>query len=131
VVGLWDRSQIPKIPELSLTICRRSAIPTDTPVHCGALRSTVSPGGLPASDTALVAAVNLANLLPAWKTDVRAFELCLLQFKQFKAAVTAFGARDAFPGWYGFQGPGHWAMYPRLVSQSALSKAADALSAFN
>jgi hypothetical protein len=67
----------------------------------------------------------------AWKNDTRCLSLVSKSFAEFKAAINIVSARDAFPAWYGFQGPGDWALYPNLASQSGPFQPVAALAAYN
>jgi hypothetical protein len=99
--------------------------------YSSSLPGAASGGPTGASDTATVAGTNLANLLLAWKNDTRCLSLVSKSFAEFKAAVNIVSTRDALPAWYGFQGPGDWALYPNLASQSGPFQPVAALAAYN
>jgi hypothetical protein len=99
--------------------------------YSSSLPGAASGGPTGSSDTAFLAATNMADLLVAWKNDTRAFALCSLHYNQFKAAVNIVSTRDALPCQYGFQGASDWASYPKLASQSDPFQVIPALAAFN
>jgi hypothetical protein len=99
--------------------------------YSSSLLGAASGGPIGSSDTAALAATNLINLLAGWKNDPRAYNLVSLSFSQFKAAVNTVSSRDAFPTWYGFQGPSDFALYPGFASQSGPFQAVAALAAFH
>lgn len=99
--------------------------------YSSSLPGAASGGPTGSSDTAALAGNNLAGLLTAWKNDARCLSLVSRQFAQFKAAVNIVSTRDAYPAWYGFQGPQDWGAWPLLVSQSGATQAVAAMAAYH
>jgi hypothetical protein len=62
--------------------------------------------------------------------NLTGINLVTQQFNQFRAAVRTVSTRDAYASWYGFQGPGIWALWPNLADQSSPFQAYNAIAAW-
>lgn len=102
---------------------------------CG--MTPVAGGPTGASDTAALNGTNLLTLLQGngtlggWKNDARSLALATKYFTDFQAAVNVVSTRDAFPAWYGFDGPNVFALAPGPVPYVTPYQPYNALAAFH
>jgi hypothetical protein len=66
--------------------------------------------GVPATDAA-----NITTLFAAFKNDSRYYDLTLRYCTEFVAAARVTSTREAYPAWYGFEGPNDFALYPGSI----------------